>query len=180
MQSWVKQTFPDLPIHADKPFEAIAHGAISRDWTLQDYLYHSYGLRYWDRRNQCHNWHIIFPEGQTYPTAQPYELILGASVPNQPQIELVIGEIASTDSEVVFAGDQLVVKDLLERVVKAYPLNDSDRGRAIAPLDPLGEVGKDRIKVLLEIDGQRTLLITVIDLLTKKQLLHRQPVIKLQ
>ncbi len=180
LQNWVRQTLPTLPIHGDKPFEAIAHGAISRDWQLEDYLYHSYGVRYWDRRNKCHNWHIIFSEGQTYPTAQPYELVLGASVPNQPCIELVIGEIASVDTEIVFAGEQLVVKDLLERVVKAYPLNDSDRGRAIAPLAPPGEVGKDRIKVLLEIDGQRTLLITVIDLLTNKQLLHRQPVIKLQ
>jgi Molecular chaperone len=180
MQNWVKQTFPDLPIHADKPLEAIAHGAISRDWALQDYLYHSYGVRYWDRRNKCHNWHIIFPEGQTYPTAKAYELVLGASVPNQPCIELVIGEIASVDTEVVFAGDQLVVKDLLERVVKAYPLNDSDRGRVIAPLDPRGEVGKDRIKVLLEIDSQRTLLITVIDLLNKRTLVKSQPVIKLQ
>jgi len=180
LQDWVKQSFPDLPIHADKPLEAIAHGAISQDWVLADYLYHSYGVRYWDRRNQCHNWHTIFPEGQTYPTTQPYELVLGASLPNQPCIELVIGEIASTDTEVVYEEGQLVVKELLARVVKAYPLNDSDTGRVIAPLDPVGEVGTDRIKVLLEIDAQRTLVMTVIDLLTQKKLMQKQPVIKLQ
>ncbi len=180
MQNWVRQSFADLPIHAEKPFEAIAHGAISQDWVLSDYLYHSYGVRYWDRRNKCHNWHIIFPEGQTYPTTKPYELVLGASIPDQPCIELVIGEIASVDTEVVYEGEQLVVKDLLERVIKAYPLNDSDRGRAIAHLHPPGKAGEDRIKVLLEIDRQRTLVITVIDLLNNKTLVKSQPVIKLQ
>jgi hypothetical protein len=119
-------------------------------------------------------------EGQTYPTTKPYELVLGASVPNQPWIELVIGEIASVDTEVVYQGEELVVKDLLEKLVKAYPLNDTETGRAIAHLNPLGKVGEDRIKVLLEIDRQRTLVITVIDLLSHKTLVKSQPVIKLQ
>ncbi|MFN3925893.1 MAG: Hsp70 family protein [Pseudanabaenaceae cyanobacterium] len=180
LRTWLSNYFADVPVKSEKPFEAIAHGALAADWELEDFLYHSYGIRYWDRRNKCHNWHRIFSEGQVYPTKKNYELLLGASLPNQPQIELVIGELETTDTEVVYENEQLIVKALLERIVKAHPLNDTDTGRTIAKLDPLGQVGVDRIKVEFRIDRQRTLVITVTDLLTKKVLLQNQPVIKLQ
>jgi molecular chaperone DnaK (HSP70) len=173
---WLARKFPDLELKTDKPIEAIAHGALTPQWQLEDFLYHSYGIRYWDRRNQCHNWHTIFAQGQTYPTAKPYELVLGASLPNQTHIELVIGEITSADTEIIYQGDQLVSQILTTPIVSAHVLN----ARPIAQLDPPGTVGVDRIKVSLSIDKQRTLRITVLDLLTKCTLLVNQPVIKLQ
>lgn len=173
---WLGQKFPDLELKTDKPIEAIAHGALTPQWQLEDFLYHSYGIRYWDRRNQCHNWHIIFGQGQVYPTSKPYELVLGASVPEQTHMELAIGEIIQSDTEILFQSDQLVSQILSTPIVSAQILNACP----IARLDPLGTVGVDRLKVSLSIDRQRTLRITIVDLLTERTLLENEPVIKLQ
>ena len=52
MQTWVRQYFDESKIRQSKPFEAIAHGALQllQGIEIQDFLYHSYGVRYWDRR----------------------------------------------------------------------------------------------------------------------------------
>ena len=179
VKEWALRHFPIEKVKAHKPFEAIAHGAISQDWELKDFLYHSYGVRYWDKRHKRHNWHTIVKSGETYPLPQPVELILGASVADQPSIELVIGELGETNVEVYFEDDRLITRVLDNKQVTVQTLNDSDRGRAIAKLDPLGQTGSDRIKVFFQVDETRTLKITVQDLLTKQNLLENIPVVQL-
>ncbi len=91
VKSWLNNYFPESKIKSDRPFEAIAMGALKLEQGLEvkDFLYHSYGIRYWNRRENRHDWHTIIPPGQPYPMNQPRELILGASADNQPSIELV-------------------------------------------------------------------------------------------
>jgi len=179
VKEWALRHFPTEKVKAHKPFEAIAHGAISQDWELKDFLYHSYGVRYWDKRHKRHNWHTIVKSGENYPLSQPVELILGASVADQPSIELVIGELGETNIEVYFEDDRLITRVLDNKQVTVQTLNDSDHGRAIAKLNPLGQTGSDRIKVFFHVDESRTLKITVQDLLTKQNLLESIPVVQL-
>lgn len=179
VKDWAAQHFAPEKIKADKPLEAIAHGAISQNWEIQDFLYHSYGIRYWDKRYKRHSWHTIIKSGQTYPLAAPVELVLGASSPNQPSIELVIGELGETNMEVYFEGDRLITRSLAESQVTVQPLNDRDRGRTIAQLNPVGMPGRDRIKVQFTVDAQRTLRITVTDLLTDAVIVENQAVVQL-
>ncbi|NEQ22742.1 MAG: Hsp70 family protein, partial [Microcoleus sp. SIO2G3] len=151
VQNWVKQYFDASKIRSEKPFEAIAQGALqlSQGIEIQDFLYHSYGIRYWDRRNNCHNWHSIIKAGQAYPMSEPVELVLGASVDNQPSIELVVGELGSQTgaTEVYFDGDRLVTRQLGGGQTAVQPLNDRDGARNIAQLTPPGNPGRDRIKI---------------------------------
>jgi molecular chaperone DnaK (HSP70) len=179
VQDWALKHFAPSKLKFDKPFEAIAHGAVAQNWQLQDLLYHSYGIRYWDKRYKRHNWHPIVKSGQTYPLEKPVELTLGASATKQPSIELVIGELGETDVEVYFEEDRLITRLLDQKQVAVQVLNDSDGGRVIANLSPLGEVGSDRIKVFFQVDCDRQLKITVLDLLTKLNLLEDMPVVKL-
>lgn len=179
VQDWALGRFASSKLKFDKPFEAIAHGAIVQNWQLQDLLYHSYGIRYWDKRYKRQNWHPIIKAGQTYPLEKPVELTLGASVAKQPSIELVIGELGETDVEVYFEDDRLITRLLDQKQVAVQVLNDSDRGRVIAKLDPLGEIGSDRIMVFFQVDRDRQLIITVLDLLTKQNLLEDMPVVQL-
>ncbi|MEO1619926.1 MAG: Hsp70 family protein, partial [Cyanobacteria bacterium J06632_3] len=89
VKEWIAQHFDSSKIKNDHPFEAVAQGALSLQNTqLQDFLYHSYGIRYWDRRNNAHSWHPIIQRGQPYPTTNPIEFFLGASSEKQPSIEL--------------------------------------------------------------------------------------------
>ncbi|PZV04294.1 MAG: molecular chaperone DnaK [Leptolyngbya sp.] len=183
VQTWVQQYFDASKIRCEKPFEAIAEGALqlSQGVELKDFLYHSYGIRFWDRRNNCHSWHPIIKAGQAYPMENPVEIVLGASVNNQPSIELVLGELgADTDqTEVYFDGDRLVTRRLNNSQTPVQPLNDRDSARSIAQLDPPGNPGSDRIKVQFRIDDQRFLRITVEDLLALRTLVDNQPVVQL-
>jgi len=183
VQNWVRQQFPADKIKSDKPFEAVAHGALrlEQGLELEDFLYHSYGVRYWDRRNNCHGWHPIIKQGQPYPMTQPVELTLGASVDKQPSLELVLGELgeAATQTEVYFENGRLVTRQVSEGSNQVQPLNDKEGARTIAQLNPPGFPGTDRIRVLFRVDADRLLRITVEDILTGDTLITNQPVVKL-
>ncbi len=183
VQTWVQQYFSLEKIRCEKPFEAISHGALQLDLgtEIEDFLYHSYGIRYWNRRENRQDWHPIVKSGQPYPMNDPVELVLGASLENQPSIELVLGELGSEmgGTEVYFDGDRLITRTLTTGQTAVQPLNDTEQGRSIAPLNPPGSTGSDRIKVQFTVDSQRFLRITVEDLLTDEILLNNQAVVQL-
>jgi molecular chaperone DnaK (HSP70) len=182
VKTWIEQQFPPEKIRADRPFEAIAQGAlqISQGIEVKDYLYHSYGIRYWDKRHNRHAWHPLINEGQPYPMPDPVTLYLGASIENQPSIELIMGELGTETggTEVFYDGDRLVTRTLSGASV-AKPLNDNAEARTIANLTPPGYPGSDRIKVLFWVDESRFLRMTVEDLLTSETLLENQAVVRL-
>jgi molecular chaperone DnaK (HSP70) len=175
VQTWIRQYFDESKLRQSKPFEAIAHGALQllQGMEVQDFLYHSYGVRYWDRRSNTHNWHPIIQSGQAYPMPEPVELTLGASRENQPSIELIVGELGATTggTEVYFDGDRLITRCLTGGVKDVKALNDRDGSRSIAQLQPAGSPGIDRVKVLFNVDRDRQLRISVEDLLTDRTLL---------
>ncbi|TVQ08325.1 MAG: Hsp70 family protein [Leptolyngbya sp. DLM2.Bin27] len=183
VQRWAIDRFGAELVRCDRPFEAVAQGAlqIAQGLAVEDFLYHSYGIRYWDRRHNRHSWHAILPEGQPYPMGQPVELTLGASVEKQPSIELIIGEIgaASTQTEVYFENGRLVTQTLGGSSPSVQPLNDREGARTIAQLNPPGFPGSDRVRVLFRVDRDRLLCITVEDILTGDTLLDNQPVVRL-
>jgi len=183
VQTWVQQYFEPAKIRCERPFEAIAQGALqlSQGFELQDFLYHSYGIRYWDKRHNRHSWHPLIQAGQAYPMSEPAELVLSASLDNQPSIELIIGELGTETGgvEVYFEGDRLITRRLDSQKTKVQPLNDREGARTIAQLTPPGYPGSDRIKVLFQVDRQRFLRMTVEDLLTNQTLLQNQLVTQL-
>jgi molecular chaperone DnaK (HSP70) len=183
VQTWVEKYFDRAKIRCEKPFEAIAAGALqlAQGIEVKDFLYHSYGLRYWNRRENRHDWHSIIKAGQPYPTSIPVELTLGASVDNQPRIELIIGELGAETgaTEVYFDGDRLVTRSLNTGEITVQPLNDKDGARTIAQLDPPGYPGRDRVKLQFTVDEQRFLRLSVEDLLTNQTLMNNQSVAQL-
>jgi molecular chaperone DnaK (HSP70) len=183
VQTWIEQYFPREKIRAQRPFSAIAEGALqlTQNLELQDFLYHGYGIRYWDHRQNCHGWHPLIRAGQAYPMREPLELLLGASVAGQPSIELIIGELGAETggTEVYFDGDRLITRTLNPQQTRVQPLNDRDGSRQIAQLTPPGQPGNDRIKLLFQVDRNCNLRLTVDDLLTQDRLLDDQIVAQL-
>ncbi|MGF1539409.1 MAG: Hsp70 family protein [Pleurocapsa sp.] len=184
VQTWVKQYFPESKIKSDRPLEAIVTGALqlTQGIEVQDFLYHNYAIRYWNRSTNSHGWHPIIKTGQPYPMKQPVELFLGASVPDQPSIELIIGELAESNvkTEVYFDGDRLITKTVGTENTTVQPLNDRDGARTIARLNPLGNPGSDRLKLSFNVDRQRYLRLTIEDLLTQSILLDDSIVVRLK
>ncbi|MEO0459051.1 MAG: Hsp70 family protein [Cyanobacteria bacterium P01_A01_bin.114] len=193
VQQWVEAFFSPDKIRCNRPFSAIAEGALQlQTIALKDFLHHGYGIRFWDRRNHCHGWHSIIQQGQPYPMVNPVEIVLGASSENQPSIELILGELGEDTSrtEVFFEGNRLVTKQSGSslgpsggadgrRGANVQPLNDRDGARSIAKLVPPGFPGSDRIRVSFRIDDNRLLRVTVEDLLTANTLMNDQVVIQL-
>lgn len=182
VQTWAQTYFTADKLQAHKPLTAIATGALQLNQGIEvkDFLYHSYGIRYWNRRENRHDWHPLIPVGQAYPMSEPVELVLGASVEQQPSLELIIGELGSDrgSTEVYFEGDRLVTRSTGQSR-SVQPLNDREGARTIARLDPPGFPGSDRIKVQFWVDDQRFLRMTVEDLLTHQVLLANQKVVQL-
>lgn len=183
VQRWVREYFDAGKVRCEKPFEAISQGALQliQGVEVKDFLYHSYGIRYWDRKKNSHSWHPLIRSGQPYPMSSSIELILGASMNSQPSIELVLGELGaeSGGTEVYFDGDRLITRKISGEQTVVQLLNDREGGRSIAQLNPLGNPGRDRIKVLFWVDESRFLRITVEDLLTNEILLNEQAVVQL-
>lgn len=183
VQRWVREYFDAGKIRCEKPFEAISQGALQlvQGVEVKDFLYHSYGIRYWDRKKNAHSWHPLIKSGQPYPMSSPIKLVLGASMNSQPSIELVLGELGaeSDATEVYFDGDRLITRKISGEQTAVQLLNDREGGRSIAQLNPLGNLGRDRIKVLFWVDESRFLRITVEDLLTNETLLNEQAVVQL-
>lgn len=184
VQDWVSGYFPVEKIRCDRPLTAVAEGALQiiSDIEVKDFLYHSYGVRYWDRKNKRHSWHPLIKNGQPYPMSQPVTLTLGASVKNQSHIELVIGEIGSQDvvTEVYFENNQLKTRNLNNEQNLVKPLNDSDQAKTIATLDPPGQPGSDRIELQFQVDSQCYLRVSVKDLLTENTILDSQILTKIK
>lgn len=183
VQKTLGQYFTDMAVRADKPFTAVAEGAlqVAAGYGLDDYLVHSYGLRYLNDRDE-HAYDEIIPMGSRYPTETPIEVTLSAAHDGQSEIEFIIGEI-DTDSvamiEVKYEDGQAVfVAKADETEQQIIALNEE--ALTIVPLEPTGKPGEDRLKAQFSIDDRRQLRLTVIDMQKNTDLLKDIPVVTLR
>lgn len=186
VQRTLAQYFTDMAVRADKPFTAVAEGALqlAAGYGLEDYLVHSYGLRYLDQETQTHGWDEIISMGSAYPISKPIEVLLSAAHDKQDSIEFVIGEI-DTDAvqmiEVKYEDGQAVfVADAGGNEQKIIPMNETDALKMLAKLDPVGKVGETRLKVDFTVDDRRQLRMSVYDVIKNKLLLDNIAVVTLQ
>lgn len=186
VQATLGKYFTDMAVRADKPFTAVAEGAlqVAAGYGLEDYLIHSYGLRHLNEETGEHDYDEIIPMGSGYPTKEPVEVMLGAAHENQTEIEFVIGEI-DTESlsmvEVKYENGQAVfvaqANDVEQQII---PLNEAEAVQKVAKLDPPGQPGENRLKAEFSINDRRQLLITVTDMKNNTQLLENVPVVTLR
>ncbi len=179
VQELLKQYFVDSDVRADKPFTAVAEGAlqVAAGLGLEDYLAHGYGLRHLDSLTNSHQYDEIISMGTRYPMEKPVEVVLAAAHENQETVEFVIGQI-STDAlamvEVKYEDGQAVfVAQTDQNTEQIMPLNQDRVGEILAALTPPGQPGQDRLKVQFKVDDNRQLQLTVVDLQTGKKLLNQ-------
>lgn len=177
VQRTLGKYFTDMAVRADKPFTAVAEGAlqVAAGYGLEDYLVHSYGLRHLNETTGEHDYDEIIPMGSRYPTESPVEVMMGAAHGGQTEIEFVIGEI-DTDAvamvEVRYEDGQAVfVAQAADSEQQIIPLNEAHAVGALARLDPPGTPGEERLLAAFSIDDRRQLRVTVTDLQGNKKLL---------
>jgi molecular chaperone DnaK (HSP70) len=181
----MRMFFGSERVFMHKPFEAVAHGALTlaAGTGLDDFLYHSYGIRHLSSIFRQHEYEEIIPAGTRYPLQEPIELILSATRDGQDAIELVIGEVEEDTTgvtEVVFGDRIILMVEEQTEVRRIIALNAEGDARTLASLIPPGRAGEDRVRVRFNVDDNRTLRVTVIDLLTDQVLLYDIPVVELR
>jgi molecular chaperone DnaK (HSP70) len=201
VQQLIASYFGKVKVQVGKPFEAVAHGALvlHQAIAIADHLRHSYAIRLWEPYLQQYAFYPIFAKGTQYPCQSQEPLILQAAIAGQAEIWLDIGEVAdiaqaevSYDQQGRMISSQLVKKSDFRSLLPSdridqgknqekYQGKDQEKYQVcIAKLEPLGQIGSDRIAVNFAIDQRRILIATVRDLLTDKILIAQQAIAKLE
>jgi len=193
VQQLIVSYFGRQRVKLDKPFEAVAYGALVLGQTVEvdDYLRHGYAIRLWEPHTKTYSYFTLFDRGTRYP-CQSYEpLILQAAVEGQKDIRLDIGEVAEmSQAEVIYDLQGRMSSSQLNRhsdfrsladvrQIDSTPKDRNAQQVCIAHLNPAGQLGIDRIDVRFEVNDRRMLIATVKDLLTQKILVDRASIAKL-
>ncbi|MEB3827727.1 Hsp70 family protein [Phormidium sp. CCY1219] len=183
VQSLILSYFGRSRVKMDKPFEAVAHGALAlRDYVkVEDYLHHSYAIRLWDPAQARHFYYPLFEKGIKYPTARAEPLILKVAIEGQREIRLDIGEVGEiSQAEVMYDEYGRMTSTQVQTQEQFRALNRDRSSVCVARLNPPGQLGVDRIAVQFEVNAQRVLLATVRDVLTGETLVDAGAIAKLQ
>lgn len=170
-------------VKTDKPFEAVAHGALALTQlaSVDDYLRHTYAIRLWEPYAKAYTYSPIFSKEMKYPCESSEELTLQVAIEGQREIRLDIGEVAEvSQAEVVFNEKGQMTSSLLNKHSDFRSLESHHQQVCVAHLNPPGVLGIDRVSVSFEVDERRVLLATVRDLVTGKVLVAKGAIAKLQ
>ncbi|MCC3447789.1 MAG: Hsp70 family protein [Microcoleus sp. PH2017_40_RAT_O_B] len=170
-------------VKTDKPFEAVAHGALALTQlaSVDDYLRHTYAIRLWEPYAKAYTYSPIFSKEMKYPCESSEELTLQVAIEGQREIRLDIGEVAEvSQAEVTFNEKGQMTSSLLNKHSDFRSLESHHQEVCVAHLNPPGVLGIDRVSVSFEVDEKRVLLATVRDLVTGKVLVAKGAIAKLQ
>ena len=182
VQQLIVSYFGRSRVKLDKPFEAVAHGALelSSLASVEDYLRHSYAIRLWEPYARTYTYFNLFEKGLKYPCQREETLTLQVATEGQREICLDIGEVAEvSQAEVTFDASGRMTSSQLHKQTDFRTLSTHEQV-CVAHLEPPGNLGVDRINVQFEVNEGRVLLATVQDLLTGKVLVDRGALAKLQ
>lgn len=183
VQQLIVSYFGRQRVKMDKPFEAVAHGALtlSQLSSLEDYLHHSYAIRLWEPYSKTYSYFPLFAQGAKYPCQCPESLTLQVATDGQREIRLDIGEVAEVaQAEVAYDAQGRMTSAPLRKQETYRSLDTQHDQVCVAHLTPPGQVGIDRVSVQFEVNEQRMLIATVKDLLTGQVLVEQGAIAKLQ
>ena len=183
IQNLVISYFGRQKVRMNKPFEAVAHGALwLNDFEeIDDYLRHSYAIRLWEPHAKTYSYSLIFEKGMKYPCKTNQPLTLQVALEGQQEIRLDIGELAEiSHAEVIFNAQGQMTSSFLHKNNEFRSLESHHEQVCVAHLTPPGQIGIDRVSVEFEVNEQRVLLATVRDLMTGMILVERGAIAKLQ
>lgn len=183
VQQLIISYFGRSKVKLGKPFEAIAHGALTLPQLVQveDYLRHGYAIRLWEPHLRNYSFFPLFEKGSKYPCHRDEPLVLQTALDGQREIRLDIGEIADiSQAEVTFDARGRMTSSQLQHQSQFRSLETNHQEVCVAHLDPPGQTGIDRVEVSFEVNEGRVLLATVKDLVTGRLLVERGAIAKLQ
>ncbi|MGE5125250.1 MAG: Hsp70 family protein [Betaproteobacteria bacterium] len=187
----LEQRFERRRMRAWQPFEAVVYGgacfAADRVAAL-DFIVHDYAFVTHDAQTGVEQHTVVVPHGTRFPTPPDFwkrQLVPTCSLGEPESIfRLVICEVARGDgSERRFvydaAGDLHKVGGAAGQEELVVPLNATSPtlGYLDPPHDPRDR--RPRLEIAFGVNAERWLVATVLDLLTRKELMREEPVVRL-
>jgi molecular chaperone DnaK len=188
---WFEERFERRRVRAWQPFEAVAYGAAvfaGDRMEALDFIVHDYAFVTHDPKTGDAQHTVIVPRGTRFPT--PPELWKRQLVPTcalgEPEsiFKLLICEVSRADGgERRFvwdaAGDMHKVGGTSGDAQVVVPLNESSPtlGYLEPPHSPRDR--RPRLEIAFGVNADRWLIATVRDLLTQRELMSEEPVVKL-
>ena len=166
IKEWVRKKISDIQIKSPPPIESIALGALAMTpgVKIKDVLNKGLSIRLFNKRQQKHFWHPIFCKGQTWPTENPYKLILQASKDNQKIFEIIIGETKKErEYDVIFENGLPKLSEVQseEEIIKW------DKDPLRIKLEKKSYTGEDNLKLFFKITEKADLLVKCFDIKDK-------------
>jgi hypothetical protein len=189
--SWFEERFERRRVRAWQPFEAVAYGAAcfaGDRMNALDFIVHDYAFVTHDPKSGNAQHTIIVPRGTRFPTSP--ELWKRQLVPTcalgEPEniFKLLICEVSRADGDerrFVWdaAGDMHKVGGTSGDAQVVVPLNEASPtlGYLDPPHSPRDR--RPRLEIAFGVSAERWLIATVRDLLTQRELMREEPVVKL-
>lgn len=189
--SWFEERFERRRVRAWQPFEAVVHGAAcfaGNRMDALDYIVHDYAFVTHDLKTGEAQHTVIVPRGTRFPT--PPDLWKRQLVPTcalgEPEnvFKLLICEVSRADGEerrFVWdaAGDLRKVGGASGDGQVVVPLNAASPtlGYLDPPHSPRDR--RPRLEIAFGVSAERWLIATVRDLLTQRDLMRGEPVVRL-
>jgi molecular chaperone DnaK len=189
--SWFEERFERRRVRAWQPFEAVVYGAAcfaGDRMNALDFIVHDYAFVTHDPKTGDAQHTIIVPKGTRFPTSP--ELWKRQLVPTcalgEPEniFKLLICEVSRADGDerrFVWdaAGDMHKVGGTSGDAQVTVPLNEASPtlGYLDPPHSPRDR--RPRLEIAFGVSAERWLIATVRDLLTQRELMREEPVVKL-
>ena len=163
IKEWIAKKISNIPIKTPPPIESIALGALAMTpgVKIKDILNKGLSIRLINKRQQKHFWHPIFCKGQTWPTENPFKLILQPSKNNQKIFEIIIGETQKERAyDVIFENGLPKLSEVQneEEIIKW------DKKPLKIVLKNKSNIGEDNLKLFFKITKNADLLVKCFDI----------------
>jgi molecular chaperone DnaK (HSP70) len=163
IKEWITKKIPKIPIKSPPPIESIAMGALAMTpgVKIKDILTKGLSIRLFNRKEQKHFWHPIFCKGQTWPTENPFKLVLQASKIDQEIFEIVIGDTKKERTyDVIFKNGLPKLSEVQneEEIIKwdKKPLKISLKNKS--------NIGEDNLTLFFKITEKADLFVKCFDI----------------
>ena len=163
IKEWITKQISEIKIKLPPPIESIALGALAMTpgVRIKDILNKGISIRLFNKREQKHFWHPIFFKGQTWPTENPFKLIVQPNENNQKIFEIIIGETKKErEYDVTFENGLPKLSEIQsdEEIIKwdKEPLKIVLMNKAI--------LGEDSLKLFFKINKTADLLVKCFDI----------------
>lgn len=187
----LEQRFERRRLRAWQPFEAVAYGAAvfaADRMATRDFIVHDYAFVTHDPATGAVQHTVIVPRGTRFPTPAAFwkrQLVPTCSLGvDETTFKLLICEVSRGDGQdrrFVWdaAGDLHKVGGAAGDVQVVVPLNEA--APTLGYLDPPHSPRdrRPRLEVSFAVNGERWLVATVHDLLTRRELMSNEPVVRL-